>query len=180
MVALHEILTVIGNYATDVAAGASYQYKLLFMVFLSNIIAVFLQSLCIKLGTVTGRNLAENCHEHLPRWLNYVLYAFAEGAIIATDVAEVIGTVIALNLLLKVPLVAGCVIALADVLIVLFFYNPHGMTLNATRIFELFVALLVMGVVVCFCFELSKIHGASIRAVFDGYLPSKALVESQG
>jgi len=163
-----------------VSAGASYQYKLLFMVFISNIIAVFLQSLCIKLGTVTGRNLAENCHDHLPRWLNYVLYAFAEGAIIATDVSEVIGTVIALNLLLHVPLVAGCVIALADVLLVLLFYNPSGMTLKATRIFEIFVALLVLGVVICFCFELSKIHGASIREVFQGYLPSSALVQSQG
>lgn len=150
------------------------------MVFLSNIIAIFMQSLCIKLGTVTGRNLAENCHDHLPRWLNYVLYFFAEGAIIATDVAEVIGTVIALNLLLHVPLVAGCVLALADVLIVLIFYNPTGMTLKATRIFELFVALLVLGVVICFCFELSTIHGASIREVFKGYLPSSALVQSQG
>ena len=71
------------------AAGASYRYKLLFIVLLSNVFAIFLQSLCIKLGTVTGMNLAENCKAHLPKWLNYVLYAFAEGAIIATDIAEV-------------------------------------------------------------------------------------------
>jgi hypothetical protein len=82
-------LTLIGNYATDVAAGASFRYKLLFMVLVSNMIAVFLQSLCIKLGTVTGLNLAENCRAHLPKWLNYVLYGFAEAAIIATDIAEV-------------------------------------------------------------------------------------------
>ena len=78
-----------GNYATDVAAGASTQYKLLFIVLLSNLIAIFLQSLCIKLGSVTGYNLAENCRRHLPRWLNYVLYVFAEAAIVATDIAEV-------------------------------------------------------------------------------------------
>jgi metal iron transporter len=80
---------VIGNYATDVAAGASYRYRLLFVILISNIFAIFLQSLCIKLGTVTGLNLAENCKAHLPKWLNYTLYFFAEAAIIATDIAEV-------------------------------------------------------------------------------------------
>jgi metal iron transporter len=78
-----------GNYATDVAAGATFRFRLLFMILLSNIFAIFLQSLCIKLGTVTGMNLAENCKAHLPLWLNYVLYVFAEAAIIATDIAEV-------------------------------------------------------------------------------------------
>ena len=80
-----------GNYATDVAAGAAFRFQLLFIVLMSNLIAVFLQSLCIKLGTVTGLNLAENCKAHLPRWLNMVLYLFAEAAIIATDIAEVSG-----------------------------------------------------------------------------------------
>ena len=86
---------------------------------MSNIFAIFLQSLCIKLGSVTGMNLAENCKAHLPPWLNYVLYFFAESAIIATDIAEVIGTAIALNILIKVPLVAGCAISIVDVLIIL-------------------------------------------------------------
>jgi len=80
---------ILGNYSTDVAAGASHQFKLLFIVLMSNIFAIFLQSLCIKLGSVTGMNLAENCKAHLPPWLNYVLYFFAESAIIATDIAEV-------------------------------------------------------------------------------------------
>jgi metal iron transporter len=78
-----------GNYATDVAAGAEYRYALLFIVLLSNLFAIFLQSLCIKLGTVTGLNLAENCREHLPKWLVLTLYVFAEAAIVATDIAEV-------------------------------------------------------------------------------------------
>lgn len=78
-----------GNYATDVGAGAQFKYSLLFIVLLSNLFAVFLQSLCIKLGSVTGLNLAENCREHLPRWLVIILYVMAEGAIIATDIAEV-------------------------------------------------------------------------------------------
>jgi metal iron transporter len=78
-----------GNYATDVAAGAVTEYSLLFIVLMSNCFAIFLQSLCIKLGSVTGRNLAEMCREHLPRWLTIILYAFSEAAIIATDIAEV-------------------------------------------------------------------------------------------
>jgi metal iron transporter len=78
-----------GNYATDTAGGASFQFKLLFIILMSNVFAIFLQSLCIKLGTVTGRNLAQNCREHLPMWLNITLYIFAESAIIATDIAEV-------------------------------------------------------------------------------------------
>ena len=78
-----------GNYATDVGAGAQTKFSLLFVVLMSNLFAIFLQSLCIKLGTVTGLNLAENCKAHLPRWLNITLYVFAETAIVATDIAEV-------------------------------------------------------------------------------------------
>jgi metal iron transporter len=78
-----------GNYATDVAAGAEFKYRLLFIVLVSNLFAILLQSLCIKLGSVTGLNLAENCREHLPKWLNIFLYVLAEAAIVATDIAEV-------------------------------------------------------------------------------------------
>ncbi|KAB2099617.1 Manganese transporter [Alternaria gaisen] len=166
-----------GNYATDVAAGATFRFKLLFIVLMSNIFAIFLQSLCIKLGSVTGMNLAENCKANLPPWLNYVLYVFAESAIIATDIAEVIGTAIALNILLNVPLVAGCAISIVDVLIILIFYRPSG-TMRALRAFEFFIMALVLGVVICFCFELSKIK-APIRDVFRGYLPSSTLVKPQ-
>jgi len=84
-----------GNYSTDVSAGASTRFGLLFIVFMSNVIAIFLQSLCVKLGTVTGLNLAENCKAHFPKWLNLVLYVFAESAIIATDIAEVRRTLFA-------------------------------------------------------------------------------------
>ena len=169
-----------GNYATAVAAGATYKFRLLFMVLLSNIIAIFLQSLCTKLGTVTGLNLAENCKANFPPWLNYTLYFFAESAIIATDIAEVIGTAIALNLLLHIPLVAGCAISIVDVIVILFFYKGNRSTMRGLRLFELFVALLVIGVVICFCFQLSLIRDTSVGKVFQGYLPSKALVQGQG
>lgn len=171
-----------GNYATDVAAGASYRFKLLFMILLSNIFAIFLQSLCINLGTVTGMNLAQMTRAHCPRWLNYLSYAFGESAIIATDMAEVIGTAIAISMLSdgKVPLVAGCAISIVDVLFILVFYRQNGASMNARRLFEFFVALLVLGVVVCFCIQLSYIQNTSVADVFHGYLPSSALVEGQG
>ena len=78
-----------GNYSTDVSAGAATRFKLLFIVLMSNLFAIILQSLAIRLGTVTGLNLAQHCRAHLPRWMNIVLYILGESAIIATDIAEV-------------------------------------------------------------------------------------------
>ncbi|KAJ5813853.1 uncharacterized protein N7503_000603 [Penicillium pulvis] len=168
-----------GNYSTDVSAGADFKYSLLFVVLMSNLFAILLQSLCIKLGTVTGLNLAENCREHLPRWLVIILYIFAEVAIIATDIAEVVGSAIALNLLLNIPLVAGCAITLVDVLFLLLFYRPNG-SMRGLRWFEFFVMALVLGVVICFCIQLSLIKNQSVGEVFRGYLPSTAIVQSEG
>ncbi|KAF2104053.1 transporter protein smf2 [Rhizodiscina lignyota] len=170
-----------GNYATDVAAGASYRFKLLFVILMANVFAIFLQSLCAKLGSVTGKNLPEMCREHLPPWLNYVLYFFNEVAIVATDIAEVIGFAIALNLLSQntIPLAAGCAISIVSVMFILFFYKPSG-TMKAIRVFEAGVALLVFGVVVCFCIQLSLIKGTNVGEVFKGYLPSSALIQKKG
>ncbi|KIW94919.1 uncharacterized protein Z519_04898 [Cladophialophora bantiana CBS 173.52] len=168
-----------GNYATDVEAGAATRYGHLFIILMSNLFAIFLQSLCIKLGSVTGLNLAENCRKHLPKWLTLILYLFAESAIIATDIAEVIGSAIALNLLLHIPLVAGCAITLVDVLLLLLFYRPNGSMMHL-RLFEYFVMSLVLGVMVCFCIQLSFIKDTTAGEVFKGYLPSSAIVEGNG
>ncbi|QKX55707.1 uncharacterized protein TRUGW13939_02804 [Talaromyces rugulosus] len=168
-----------GNYATDVAAGAESRYALLFVVLMSNLFAVFLQTLCIKLGSVTGLSLAENCRVHLPKWMNMALYILAESAIVATDIAEVIGSAIALNLLLKIPLVAGCVISLVDVLFLLIFYQPNG-SMWGLRAFEFFVILLVVSVVICFCIQLSLIKEQSVGTVLRGYIPSAAVVRGSG
>lgn len=78
-----------GNYSTDVAAGAATKFRLLFIVLMSNVFAILLQTLAVRLGTVTGLNLAEHCRAHLPKWLNVFLYILGEAAIIATDIAEV-------------------------------------------------------------------------------------------
>jgi metal iron transporter len=92
----------------------------------------------------------------------------------------VIGTAIALNLLIpQIPLVAGCAISIVDVLLILFFYRPNG-SMKGLRAFEFFVMALVLGVVVCFCIQLSLIKDTSAGEVFRGYLPSSAIVQSQG
>ncbi|KIX97345.1 uncharacterized protein Z520_06797 [Fonsecaea multimorphosa CBS 102226] len=168
-----------GNYATDVQAGAATRYGLLFIILMSNLFAIFLQSLCIKLGSVTGLDLAENCRKHLPKWLTIILYLFAESAIIATDIAEVIGSAIALNLLFHIPLVAGCAITLVDVLLLLLFYRPNGSMMHL-RLFEYFVMSLVLGVMVCFCIQLSFLKNTTAGEVFKGYLPSSAVVKGNG
>lgn len=92
---------------------------------------------------------------------------------------QVIGSAIALNLLLKIPLVAGCAITLVDVLFLLIFYRPNGSMLGL-RLFELFIIALVLGVVILFCIQLSLIKDQSIGEVFRGYLPSPAVVQGQG
>lgn len=150
----------------------------MFIVLLSNLFAILLQSLAIQLGSVTGHDLASACRAHCPRWMNYILYGLAEIAIIATDLAEVIGTAIALNLLIpKLPLVAGVALSIVDVMFILIFYRPDG-AMKGLRLFEGGVCLLVIGVVICFCIQLSLIKG-SVGEVFRGYLPSKELVEPE-
>lgn len=165
-----------GNYSTDVAAGAGFRFDLLFVILLSNCIAVYLQSLAIKLGSVSGRDLAQISREELPRWLNIFLYILAEIAIIATDIAEVVGTAIGLNILLKIPLIAGTLITIVDVLIVLMAYRP-GNSMHLVHIFEYGVAALVLGVVVCFAVQLARIPPVPIREVLRGYIPSAGIVK---
>ncbi|OBA23877.1 Nramp-domain-containing protein [Metschnikowia bicuspidata var. bicuspidata NRRL YB-4993] len=170
-----------GNYSTAVAAGSAYQYKLLFSIFLSNCLAIFLQVLSAKLGAVTGLDLAANCRENLSPRLNLFIYVLAEIAIIATDLAEVVGTAIALNILFNIPLFLGVIITVVDVLIVLMAYRPNG-PLLFIRIFELFVSLLVLGTVVCFAvelFQVSKDPDFSVIEVLKGFLPNEKVIDTE-
>lgn len=161
-----------GNYSTAVLSGAMYGYQLLFIVFMSNLFAVILQCLCVKLGTVTGLDLAEMCRLHLPYWLNLSLYACAEIAIIATDLAEVVGTAIALEILFGIPLLYGVFITVLDVLIVLIAYNKDG-SMRQTRIFELMVTVLVAATCICFIVELFKCNfePGAFKSIVKGFLP---------
>lgn len=174
-----------GNWATDMEGGSSYGYRLLFIILISNVIAVFLQNLTIRLGTVSGLDLASASKKFFPRWLNLFLYVLAEIAIIATDIAEVIGSAIALNLLFpSLPLPAGVAITAADVFIILLFYteetddpeNPSSdsASLKMVRYFEVFVMMLVAAVGICFVIELSYSDIVTVD-VFKGFLPTKEI-----
>lgn len=164
-----------GNYSTAVAAGSAHRYKLLFSVLVSNFMAGFWQCLCAKLGAVTGLDLAQNCRVHLPHGLNIALYILAEIAIIATDLAEVIGTAIALNILFGVPLALGVVLTVVDVLVVLMAYKSNG-SLRLIRWFEMFVSLLVVATVVCSVLNLSmQIWDLPKRFLADSCPPELSL-----
>jgi manganese transport protein len=108
-----------GNWATAIAGGARFGYALLFVALLSNIMAIILQSLCARLAIASGRDLAQACRDAYPRPVSFMLWLFAEIAIIATDVAEVVGTAIGLNLLFGIPLEIGVIITALDVFIIL-------------------------------------------------------------
>ncbi|CAI4063619.1 hypothetical protein SKDZ_08G0940 [Saccharomyces kudriavzevii ZP591] len=168
-----------GNYSTAVAAGSAHRYKLLFSVLVSNFMAAFWQYLCARLGAVTGLDLAQNCKKHLPSGLNISLYILAEMAIIATDLAEVVGTAISLNILFHIPLALGVILTVVDVLIVLLAYKPNG-SMKGIRIFEAFVSLLVVLTVVCFTVELFYAKLGPAKEIFSGFLPSKAVFEGDG
>ena len=168
-----------GNYSTAVAAGAAHKYKLLFSILVSNFMAAFWQCLCAKLGAVTGLDLAQNCRKHFPHGLNITLYILAEIAIIATDLAEVVGTAISLNILFGVPLALGVILTVVDVLIVLLAYKPNG-SLKIVRIFETFLSLLVSLTVVCFIVELFYVNLGSAWEILSGFLPSKSVFEGDG
>src|SRR5256714_4997099 len=109
-----------GNWATDLAGGARFGYSLLSVVMISNLMAILLQHLCIKLGVATGRDLAQACRDHYPRPVVWFLWVICEIAIAACDLAEVVGSAIGLQLLFGIPLVWGCIITASDVLLVLY------------------------------------------------------------
>jgi metal iron transporter len=133
----------------------------------------------VKLGTVTGMDLAQMNRRHLPRWLDLIIYVVAEACIICTDVGQVIGTAIALNILIPaLPLAAGCVISVVDTLLILVFYSPTG-ELRNIRFFELFMSLLVAAVFVTICIALSMVEEPA-GEVLKGYLPSRDIFVGNG
>lgn len=112
-----------GNWATDIAGGSQFGYSLLWVLLMSNLMALLLQSLSARLGIVTRRDLAQASRETYPKWINYILYGFAEVAIAACDLAEVLGMAIGLNLLFKLPLLWGVSITMFDTFLLLFLMN---------------------------------------------------------
>jgi metal iron transporter len=167
------------NFQTALSSGARFEFKLLCVILVSNLVAIYLQALSVKLGSVTGMDLAQMNRAYLPKWLNLVLYAIAEASIVCADVGQVIGTAIALNILCpQIPLVAGCALSAADTLFILLFYRPDG-SLRGLRAFEVFVTVFVLGMFISFCIQLSFIS-SPVGDVFDGFLPSRDIFVGQG
>jgi manganese transport protein len=158
-----------GNWATDLAGGARFGYTLLCVILISNFIAILLQHLCIKLGVVTERDLAQACRDHYSKPTVIFLWLGCEVAIAACDLAEVVGSAIALQLLFGIPLVWGCLITAADVLAVL--YLQH----KGFRRVEAIVTVLIATIALCFASELflSKPH---LPGVLAGFVPQKKIL----
>ncbi|HET7042874.1 MAG TPA: Nramp family divalent metal transporter [Gemmatimonadales bacterium] len=162
-----------GNWATDLAGGARFGYALLSVVLLSNLMAILLQALALKLGIATGRDLAQACRDHYSRPVSFVLWILCEVAIAACDLAEVIGSAIALNLLFGLPLVVGVVVTSVDVLLILFLQH------KGFRWLEALVVVLVATIAVCFGAELVLAKPA-VAGLLGGLVPTGQIIRDPG
>jgi manganese transport protein len=158
-----------GNWATDIAGGSRFGYTLLSIILLSNLMAILLQALAARLGIVTGRDLAQACRDHYPRPVNFVLYVACELAIIACDLAEVIGTAIALQLLFGIPLIGGALITALDAFLVLF------LMAKGFRFLEAFIVALLVVIAACFAVQIAA-AAPPLAGVLAGFVPSRQIV----
>jgi len=158
-----------GNWATDLAGGSKFGYTLLTVVLLSNLMAILLQALAARLGIVTGRDLAQACRDSYSRPVNIMLWLACEAAIIACDLAEVIGTAIALQLLFGIPLIGGALITALDAFLLLLLMN------KGFRFLEAFIISLLIVIAICFTVQIIA-AAPPIAAVLGGFVPSAAIV----
>jgi manganese transport protein len=159
-----------GNWATDIEAGSRYGTDLLFVVALSSLAGILLQTLCARLGLVAGKDLARLCSERYPKPVAFVLWIFAEVAIVACDVAEVLGSALALNLLFGLPLWLGIVLTAFDTVIVL---SLKG---RGFRQLEAIVLGLVGTIFICFAIEIAMLQPA-MADVLGGLVPKIELAK---
>jgi manganese transport protein len=160
-----------GNWATDLAGGAKFGYTLLSVIMISNLMAILLQHLCVKLGIATGRDLAQACRDHYPRPVAWFLWILCELAIAACDLAEVVGSAIALQLLFNIPLVWGCLITALDVMVVLLLQH------RGFRYLEAVVITLIATIGTCFAVELFIAKPAP-GAVLAGFAPTVEILRN--
>ena len=158
-----------GNWATDLAAGSAFGYNLLSVIVFSSLMAVLLQVLSLRLGVATGHDLAQMCRRQFPRSVNLVLWGLAEAAIIACDLAEVVGAAIALKLLFGVPVWLGAIITVLDVLVLLLLLQ-YGI-----RLMEAIVSVLILTIIICFVVNLVLL-APEWGALGRGLLPSRGVV----
>jgi manganese transport protein len=158
-----------GNWATDLAGGSMFGYALLCVIMLSNLMAILLQALAARLGIATGKDLAQACRDAFPRPVGLALWVACELAIVACDLAEVIGTAIALKLLFGIPLIGGALIAALDAFLLLFLMN------RGFRFLEAFIVALLIVIAVCFAIQIA-LASPPVMAVLGGFVPSAQVV----
>jgi manganese transport protein len=158
-----------GNWATDIAGGARYGYTLLSVVMISNLMAILLQAMAARLGIASGRDLAQACRDSYSRPVVLALWALAELAIAATDLAEVLGAAIALNLLFGLPILVGVVLTAFDVLVVLYLQQRRF------RYVEVLVVLLILGIAGAFTVEL-WLSRPAFGEVLAGFIPTSRIL----
>ena len=158
-----------GNWATDIAGGAKFGYALLSVILLSNLMAVLLQALSARLGIASGMDLAQACRAAYPRPVNILLWLACEAAIIACDLAEVIGTAIALQLLFGIPLLAGALLTALDAVLLLVLMK------RGFRFIEAFIVALLLLIALCFVVQVVA-AAPPVAAVLAGFVPTAAIV----
>src|SRR6188508_3625013 len=158
-----------GNWATSLAGGSKFGYALLTIALMSNIMAILLQALCARLGIGAGRDLAQACRDAFPRAVSWPLWVLAEIAICATDLAEVIGTAIGLNLLFGIPLEIGVLITALDVFVILWLQNL------GFRWIEAFIVTLLGVIAICFAIQIAMAD-PEWGAVIKGFAPTTEIV----
>ena len=162
-----------GNWATSLAGGSKFGYALLSIALLSNIMAIILQALCTRLGVASGRDLAQACRDAYPRALAWPLWAAAEFAICATDLAEVIGTAIGLNLLFAIPLELGVILTALDVFLIL------AMQRLGFRYIEAFIVAMLAVIALCFGIQIAMAD-PDWGQVIRGFAPTVEIVKNPG
>jgi manganese transport protein len=160
-----------GNWATSLAGGSKFGYALLTIALMSNIMAILLQALCARLGIGAGRDLAQACRDAYPRWASWPLWVVSEIAICATDLAEVIGTAIGLNLLFGIPLELGVIITALDVFLILWLQNI------GFRWIEALIVTLLGVIAVCFAVQIAM-ASPEWGAVIRGFAPTTEIVKN--
>ncbi len=158
-----------GNWATDIAGGSAFGYTLLSVILISNMLAVVLQALAARLGIAAGLDLAQACRAHYPRPVGLALFVVAQAAIVACDLAEVLGTAIGLQLLFGLPLIGGVVLTGLDVFLILALQH------RGFRRLEAFVVALMAIVTVCFIWELIAAR-PDMAGILHGLVPSPAVI----
>src|SRR5438046_2826229 len=160
-----------GNWATDLAGGSQFGYKLLSVILISNFMAILLQSLSLKLGIATGRDLAQACRDHYSKPVSFCLWIICELAIAACDLAAGIGSAIAFNLLFGIPLIWGVCITALDVLVIMYLQN------KGFRWIEALVITLIITIGACFLAEVIFSH-PSLGGVLSGFIPRAEVLKN--